>query len=274
MQKSAVDLVDGIQERMRSSEFPGDYFVRMLTAPMRDMQEAAGQISSNVKDVASGISSSTNTISNAFKRLEKRSAEIDTAMESVLSLAKSQEHVLQATSGQLDSLTGLSNQIGEAARLLNEVSKSVDSSDAQTRQIATALEGMARQMAESARSAQDTVVALRQTVQSNTQTAEVIQSTAAAQERLSDNIQLSSTAQAALIDELRAAGGQSIAMAEKLAALITNLDRLTFLPPAPPAPPAPVEMQDPSVLTLHVAPHQTVAFPQHDGANIAPVRSV
>jgi len=259
VQQRAVELVGELENRLRSSEFPGDYFVKTLAEPMRDFQLAATALSTQVQSASSGLEKSTSKLALAFKRLEQRSEEIDGAMNSVVTLAKSQYEVLEATQGQMGALTALGQQLRTMTDALSQILKRLDESDGHTRQLTGAvselarnsdstrvslvdsLNGITRQltvhaasndalskhMADNVKGTQETVSALRDGATANIQVINEMKTTAATQEQVAKQLEASVTRQGTIATALRDAGEQSIRVCEQLAQVTSHLQGIT-----------------------------------------------
>lgn len=265
VQQRAVELVGELESRLRSSEFPGDYFVRTLAAPMQDFQQAATALSAQVQSASSGIEKSAAKITQAFKRLEQRSEEIDGAMNSVVSLAKSQHDVLELSQGQMDSLRVLGQQLGTMADALAEVLKRLETSEGNTRELSGAVtelvhsnnstlasfvgalngitqqlgvhvasnEALSKQMADSVKGTQETVSALQQGASANIQALSEMKTTAASHEQVAIQLQAAVTKQETVAHVLRDAGEHSIRVSEQLSQIASHLQGITRNLPKP-----------------------------------------
>ncbi|MCO4861255.1 hypothetical protein MKD38_06210 [Cupriavidus sp. WGlv3] len=259
VQQRAVDLVGELENRLRSSQFPGDYFVKTLAAPMQDFQVAATALSTQVQSASSGIEKSTGKVTQAFKRLEQRSDEIDQAINSVVTLSKSQHEVLQATQGQMDALTVMGQQLCTMAEALAEVMRRLESSNGETRELTGAVSEFARtsettratladslhgitrqlavhaasndalskQMADNVLNTRETVSALRDGASANIQAITEMKTTAATHEEVARQLQASVAKQETVAAALWEAGGQSIRVSEQLAEVTSHLQSIS-----------------------------------------------
>ncbi|MFS8980895.1 hypothetical protein PO002_41970 [Cupriavidus necator] len=259
VQQRSVELVGALEDRLRSSEFPADYFVKTLAAPMQDFQQAATALSANVQSASSDIEKSTGKVAQAFKRLEQRSEEIDGAMNLVVSLAKSQHDVLEVSQGQMDSLRVLGQQLCTMADALAEVLKRLEAADGYTRELtgtvaelarnsdntrasfvgalngvtqqlgvhAASNEALSMQMADSVKGMEHTATALQHGASANIQALSGMKTTAAAHERVAVQLQAAVTKHENVADVLRNAGEHSIRVSEQLSQIASHLQGIT-----------------------------------------------
>jgi len=80
MQQFTSETTDRVLERLRTAEFPEDYFARHLAVPMRQLKNAAEEISDNVTQAAAAVSRSSLMLLTSMKKMRDRTGEVEEAL--------------------------------------------------------------------------------------------------------------------------------------------------------------------------------------------------
>lgn len=110
-------FTDAIAERLKTTTFPDDYFVRHLEAPLIRLKQSTGIVSENIETAAATVGESTAVFSDALTTLRKKADVAECALDSVIHLTTRQHAVLDAAQGQLtvlEKLTGTLSEFGTA----------------------------------------------------------------------------------------------------------------------------------------------------------------
>ena len=114
IENKVTEFANAVTTRMATTTFPDDYFAKRLEAPLGKLAGSAINISTQV-DAASGeMVGAVTSMQNAIGTLRARSAEVEGAIERVVTLAASQEQLLVGSKAQVEAL----GVVGETLRNL------------------------------------------------------------------------------------------------------------------------------------------------------------
>jgi hypothetical protein len=111
MQQFTSATTDSVLERLRTAEFPEDYFARHLSVPMRQLKNASEEIADNVQAAAAAVSRSSLMLLTSMKKMRDRSTAVEGSLDSVQHLAGQQQQVLHSAQDQLDVLRQLAGTL-------------------------------------------------------------------------------------------------------------------------------------------------------------------
>jgi len=107
LQQFTSATTDKVLERLRTAEFPEDYFARHMAVPMRQLRNASEEISENVRQAATAVSRSSLMLLTSMKKMRERAVELDASVgggQRLMELAQEQLDVLRRLSDTLAAL--------------------------------------------------------------------------------------------------------------------------------------------------------------------------
>lgn len=107
MQQFTSATTDSVLERLRTTEFPEEYFARHLSVPMRQLKNASEEIAENVHAAAAAVSRSSLMLLTSMKKMRDRTTAFEGSLDAVQQFADGQQQALQSTQGQLELLRQL-----------------------------------------------------------------------------------------------------------------------------------------------------------------------
>ncbi len=120
MQQFTSATTDSVLERLRTAEFPEDYFARHLSVPMRQLKNASEEIADNVLAAAGAVSRSSLMLLTSMKKMRDRTATVETSLDAVDHLAGQQREVLVSAQDQLEVLRQLGRTLAALEAALRD----------------------------------------------------------------------------------------------------------------------------------------------------------
>lgn len=111
-------FAEAVTDRLKTTTFPDDYFVKNLSAPLELLTNAATTVSKEVLQASQEVTASTVVLGNALKSLKGKATAVEGSLDTVLHLTSQQKSVLEAAQGQLTTLEGLGQTLSRFDGLL------------------------------------------------------------------------------------------------------------------------------------------------------------
>ncbi|MFW2353976.1 hypothetical protein [Hydrogenophaga sp.] len=115
------DFAHAVSTRLQKTTFPDDYFAKRLAAPLNQLESAAGEIALKVVSAGAEMSKTAEALSSSLVSVQHKSADAETAMDSILRLSGQQHLVLETAQGQLNALVQLSSKLESFDALLTSM---------------------------------------------------------------------------------------------------------------------------------------------------------
>ena len=100
-------FTDVVSERLKTTTFPDDYFVKQLEQPLAQLNTATNEVAGQVLATASEVGAATTVLTGALKKLQSKSAAIEGSMDAAMRLTAQQQSVLDTSHSQIGTLEKL-----------------------------------------------------------------------------------------------------------------------------------------------------------------------
>jgi hypothetical protein len=120
MQQFTSETTDRVLERLRTAEFPEDYFARHLAVPMRQLKVSAEEIADNVRQAAAAVSRSSLMLLTSMKKMRDRVGMVEGSIDAMQQLADPHARPDDAGAEQLELLRRLERALVALEAALRE----------------------------------------------------------------------------------------------------------------------------------------------------------
>jgi hypothetical protein len=110
-QKVSV-FASAVSDRLKATTFPDDYFVEHLKGPLGQISSAVDEVVGVIEEATSDLGDASKTLAAALKKMTTKATSNEESLETVARLTVQHQAILEAASGQLDSLKSLSESLG------------------------------------------------------------------------------------------------------------------------------------------------------------------
>lgn len=148
IEEKVIFFGDAVTERLKTTTFPDDYFVKHLAPPLEQLRSAASDISLNTRQTSEEITKSSMILSDALKKLNTKAKGAENSLESVIKLTAQQQAVLDVVQGQLTTLDKLGATLEGFETLLNTTVDSFKFSIATTSKLTDRVDAVVIESAE------------------------------------------------------------------------------------------------------------------------------
>jgi hypothetical protein len=145
-------FTDAMTNRLKTTAFPDDYFVKHLEAPLSQLKEGAAVLASGVMLVNDQVIESSNVLSKALTKLRQKAAAAEDSMEMVSRLSSQQQGVLDSAKGQVSALAEVSSTLSQLDSALNNTLAGFAAHTAVNAELRTSVEGVVSENVEARRS--------------------------------------------------------------------------------------------------------------------------
>jgi methyl-accepting chemotaxis protein len=97
----------GVDERLKKTTFPDDYFDKHLQGPLAQLSEAAGSVARESEATARSVKGATTALDRSLRLLGSKASMVDSALDTVPGLVKQQKALFDAAESQLDALRSI-----------------------------------------------------------------------------------------------------------------------------------------------------------------------
>jgi chromosome segregation ATPase len=215
-----------VSERLQSTTFPDDYFARQLKGPLEQISGAVDEVVGVIEEATSDLGEASKTLATALKRMTTKATSNEEALETIARLTVQHQAILDAASGQLDSLKSLSESLGTTKasvlsavaalgvtkEAISEIAEKIETSFTETAGLRVVVSEVIDEVKQAAQAG---VAALSDFSQTTKRTGEF-------NERLGSQLEASTRATSEAVVALRSGIGEVVARFDALAASGAN----------------------------------------------------
>lgn len=125
-------FTDAVTERLKTTTFPDDFFVKTLAEPLAQLTSGTVAIATGVGHAGKEVKASSAVLSTALKALSSKAMTAEASLDRVISLTEQQRAVLDVANGQLSLLEQLRQTLGGLDASISNTVEGIASNSAVT----------------------------------------------------------------------------------------------------------------------------------------------
>ena len=244
-------FAEAVSDRLKTTTFPDDYFIKHLAAPLAQLEEAATEVAGQVRNVSAEVRDSTVVLGRALKKLRDKADVTEGSLDIVLELTKQQQAVLDASQEHLTVMGRLTTAISAVDSALANTLSAANASNATTSELAARVSALTAEGSESRKSLEGSLATVVARLDANATATELVATglaaaaaarqgltekfveAAAASDRAAGKLDAAATADVESAKVLEQVGARSSAVVERVGDAVGQLHemvrQLTFL---------------------------------------------